>query len=77
MCFFRKNRNNQASIDDSDQKYDFKKLRRDLETEYTVQGQLTTGGYGYSMGIKARKASNEELLKMAKEMNFKLEKYSK
>ena len=64
-------------MDDSDQKYDFKKLRRDLETEYTVQGQLTTGGYGYSMGIKARKASNKELVKMAKEMNYKLEKYSK
>ena len=77
MCFFRKNRNNQAPIDNSDQKYDFKKLRRDLETEYTVQGQLTTGGYGYSMGIKVRKTSNEELLKMAKEMNFRLEKYRK
>lgn len=77
MCFFRKNRKNEIPVNDSDKNIDFDKLRRDLETEYTAQGVLTTGGYGYSMGIKARKAGNAELLKMAREMNFRLEKYRK
>lgn len=77
MCFFRKNRNNEVSVSESDQNYDFEKLRRDLETEYTVQGALLTGSYGYDMGMKVRKAGNDELLKMAEEMNFRLEKYRK
>ena len=77
MCLFRKSRKNDPSVNGSDQNYDFEKLRRDLETEYTAQGVLTTGGYGYSMGMKARKAGNEELLKMAKEMGFRMEKYRK
>ncbi len=75
MCFFRRKKNNTSATESEN--YDFKKLRRDIETEFTVQGYFTTGGYGYAKGIKARKASNEELLKMAKELGLRLDKYRK
>lgn len=73
MWFFGKKKEQETSNQD----YDFKRLRRDIETEFTAQGALFSGGYGYSKGIDARKASEEELLKMAKELGLRLDKYRK
>lgn len=74
MWFFGKKKKEQET---SNQNYDFKRLRRDIETEFTAQGTLFSGGYGYSKGIEARKASEEELLKMAKELGLRMDKYRK
>ena len=53
MCFFRKNRKNEIPVNDYDKNIDFDKLRRDLETEYTAQGVLTTGGVWLFNGNKS------------------------
>lgn len=76
MCFFRKKKKKEETRV-SHEDYDFKRLRRDVETEFTAQGALTTGGYGYAKGIEARHADEEELLKMAKELGLRLDKYRK
>ena len=61
-------------INDDD---DFKRLRKDLETEYMIQGIGFTGDFGLFEMLEASGASNEELIKMAKREHIDLEKYRK
>ena len=57
--------------------YDYKRLRRDLENEYAAQSATFSGGFGFCQMIDASKASDEELLKMAKREGLNLNKYKK
>ena len=59
------------------EEYDYKRLRRDLQNEYMIQGIAFSGDYGIFQMMDASSASNKELLKMAKEEGFNLDKYKK
>ena len=59
------------------EEYDYKRLRRDLQNEYMIQGIAFSGDYGIFQMMDASSASNKELLKMAKEEGFNLDKYRK
>jgi hypothetical protein len=63
--------------DEINDDYDFKRLRKDLETEYMIQGIGFTGDFGLFEMLEASGASNEELIKMAKREHINLEKYRK
>ncbi|MBR3638268.1 MAG: hypothetical protein IKN45_10185 [Lachnospiraceae bacterium] len=63
--------------DEINDDYDFKRLRKDLETEYLIQGIGFTGDFGLFEMLEASGASNEELIKMAKREHINLEKYRK
>ncbi|MBQ6637181.1 MAG: hypothetical protein IJH82_00850 [Lachnospiraceae bacterium] len=63
--------------DEINDDYDFKRLRKDLETEYMIQGIGFTGDFGLFEMLEASGASNEELIKMAKREHIDLEKYRK
>jgi len=57
--------------------YDFKRLRRDLENEYAAQSATFSGGFGFGQMMDVSRASNEELLRMAKKEGFNLNRYRK
>ena len=57
--------------------YDYKRLRRDLEDEYAIQSAPFSGGFGFCQALDASKASDTEVLKMAKKEGFNLNKYKK
>ncbi|MBQ6637186.1 MAG: hypothetical protein IJH82_00875 [Lachnospiraceae bacterium] len=63
--------------DEINDDYDIKRLRKDLETEYMIQGIGFTGDFGLFEMLEASGASNEELIKMAKREHINLEKYRK
>ena len=63
--------------DNSPQEYDYKKLRKDLEDECAIQSATFSGGFGFLQMTEVSKASNQELIKMAKREGFDLEKYRK
>ena len=63
--------------DEINDDYDFKRLRKDLETEYMIQGIGFTGDFGLFEMLEASGASNEELIKMAKREHINMEKYRK
>ena len=63
--------------DEINDDYDFKRLRKYLETEYMIQGIGFTGDFGLFEMLEASGASNEELIKMAKREHIDLEKYRK
>ena len=63
--------------DEINDDYDFKRLRKDLETEYMIQGIGFTGDFGLFEMLEASGASDEELIKMAKREHINLEKYRK
>ncbi len=53
----------------------FRKLREDLIDEYGAQMVTFTGALGYSDICDAQRASNEQLLEMAKREGFNINKY--
>ncbi len=59
------------------EEYDYKRLRRDLQNEYMIQGIAFSGDYGIFQMMDASNASNKKLLQMAKAEGFNLEKYKK
>ena len=59
------------------EEYDYKRLRRDLQNEYMIQGIAFSGDYGIFQMLDASNASNKKLLQMAKAEGFNLEKYKK
>jgi len=62
---------------DTNADYDYKKLRKDLENEYMCQGIGFSGGFGAMQMMDASTAGEKELLRMAKEEGFDMEKYRK
>ena len=64
-------------FDDDNREYDYNRLRKDLENEYAAQSATFSGGFGFCEMLDAQKASNEELLKMAKREGFNLNKYKR
>ena len=64
-------------FDDDNREYDYNRLRKDLENEYAAQSATFSGGFGFCEMLDAQKASNEELLKMAKREDFNLNKYKR
>lgn len=62
---------------DNPQDYDIKRLRKDLANEYGCQGAAFSGGFGFFEMMEAESASDEKLLKMAKQEGFNLDKYRK
>ena len=67
MCWFFE--------DDSNVEYDYKRLRKDLENEYAIQSATFSGGFGFCQMLDASDASEEELLKMARNEGLDLSKY--
>lgn len=65
------------SSSNSDDDYDYEKLRNDLMDEYGVQSAAFSGGLAFLDMCDARDASNDELLRMAKKEGFNLNKYRK
>lgn len=61
--------------DDSNADYDYKRLRNDLESEYAAQSAAFSGGFGFCQMLDASDASEEELLKMARNEGLDLSKY--
>ena len=59
------------------EEYDYKRLRRDLQNEYMIQGIAFSGDYGIFQMMDASNASNKKLLQMAKAEGFNLDKYKK
>lgn len=59
------------------EEYDYKRLRRDLQNEYMIQGIAFSGDYGIFQMMDASNASNKKLLQMAKAEGFNLDKYRK
>ena len=57
------------------EEYDYKRLRRDLQNEYMIQGIAFSGDYGIFQMMDASNASNKKLLQMAKAEGFNLDKY--
>ena len=57
--------------------YDYRKLRKDLENEYMCQGIGFSGGFGAMQMMDASTASEQQLLRMAKEEGLDMEKYRK
>ena len=64
-------------FDDDKRDYDYNRLRKDLENEYAAQSATFSGGFGFCQMIDVQRASNEELLKMAKREGFNLNKYKR
>lgn len=64
-------------FDDAPNNYDYKRLRKDLENEYAIQSATFSGGFGFCQALDVSRASNSELLKMAKKEGFNLNKYKK
>ena len=56
---------------------DFGRLREDLMDEYGAQMVTFTGTMGYSDMCDAQKASNEQLLEMAKKEGLNIDEYRK
>ncbi len=54
---------------------DYERLREDLMDEYGAQMVTFTGAMGYSDMCDAQRATNEELLKMAKNEGIDISKY--
>ncbi len=69
MCWFWE--------DDSNVEYDYKRLRKDLENEYAIQSSTFSGGFGFCQMLDVSRASEKELIKMAKREGFNLRKYRK
>ena len=69
MCWFFE--------DDSNVEYDYRRLRKDLENEYARQSATFSGGFGFCQMLDVSKASEKELIKMAKREGFNLRKYRK
>ena len=63
--------------DDSNDEYDYKRLRNDLESEYAAQSATFSGGFGFCQMLDASSACEEELIRMAKREGFNLSKYKK
>ncbi len=64
-------------FDDDNREYDYNRLRKDLENEYAAQSATFSGGFGFCEMLDVQKASNEELLKMAKREGFNINKYKR
>ena len=64
-------------FDDDNRDYDYNRLRKDLENEYAAQSATFSGEFGFCEMLDVQKASNEELLKMAKREGFNLNKYKR
>ncbi len=64
-------------FDDDNRDYDYNRLRKDLENEYAAQSATFSGGFGFCQMLDVQKASNEELLKMAKREGLNLNKYKR
>ena len=62
-------------FEEDDNDYDFKRLRKDIEDEYTIQSATFSGGFGFCQMIDTSSASDEQLIKMAKKEGFNLNKY--
>lgn len=56
---------------------DYKRLRNDLMDEYGAQMVSFSGAMGYSDMCDAQKASEEELLNMARREGFNIDKYKR
>ena len=56
---------------------DYKRLRNDLMDEYGAQMVSFSGARGYSDMCDAQKASEEELLNMARREGFNIDKYKR
>ena len=56
---------------------DYNKLRNDLMDEYGAQMVTFTGAMGYSDMCDAQKASNEDLLDMARREGININNYRK
>lgn len=69
MCWFWE--------DDSNVEYDYRRLRKDLENEYAIQSATFSGGFGFCRMLDVSRASEKELIKMAKREGFNLRKYRK
>ena len=64
-------------FDDGNGDYDYNRLRKDLESEYAAQSATFSGGFGFCQMFDVKRASNAELLKMAKREGFNLNKYKR
>ena len=64
-------------FDDDNREYDYNRLRKDLENEYAAQSATFSGGFGFCEMLDVKRASNAELLKMAKREGFYLNKYKR
>jgi hypothetical protein len=64
-------------FDDDNRDYDYNRLRKDLENEYAAQSATFSGGFGFCQMLDVQKASNGELLKMAKREGINLNKYKR
>ena len=64
-------------FDDDNREYDYNRLRKDLENEYAIQSATFSGGFGFCQMLDVQRASNAELLKMAKREGFNLNKYKR
>ena len=68
---------NHKRINDDNIDYDYNRLRKDLENEYAIQSATFSGGFGFCEMLDVKRASKEELLKMAKREGFNLNKYKR
>ncbi|SDJ70580.1 hypothetical protein SAMN04487760_11213 [Lachnospiraceae bacterium G41] len=64
-------------FDDDNREYDYNRLRKDLENEYAIQSATFSGGFGFCEMLDVKRASNAELLKMAKREGFNLNRYKR
>ena len=64
-------------FDDDNREYDYNRLRKDLENEYAAQSATFSGGFGFCEMLDVKRASNEELLIMAKREGLNLNKYKR
>ena len=63
--------------DNSNANYDYNRLRKDIENEFAIQSATFSGGFGFSQMLDVSRASNEQLIKIAKQQGFNLNKYKK
>ncbi|MBQ3792674.1 MAG: hypothetical protein IIU45_03065, partial [Lachnospiraceae bacterium] len=55
--------------------YDFDRLRKELENSYGAQSVTFSGGFGFLEMLEAGKATEEQLLDMARREGVNLEKF--
>ena len=56
---------------------DYDRLRRDLIVEYSAKSVAFSGGFGFLEMCDAEEASDEELVEMASQEEFNIEKYKR